>query len=93
MKDLHETHAAFDQPAGQQRRGGEGAALFGFRTVQIVSLFRLAGEIGEFRDAALHTKSHLELLRAGLNLRIANGLVGPLVQRADAIDHRAAQFA
>src|SRR6266853_652081 len=46
MKDLHEAHAALDQPPGHQRGVGESAPLFGLGTIELVSLFGFARKVG-----------------------------------------------
>src|SRR4051812_36240362 len=72
MEDLDEPDAALDQTASHQRGIGKSAALFGFRPVQVVSCFRLTGQINQAGNAGLHAESHFILLCPSLDLRVTD---------------------
>ena len=91
--DLHEAHAALDHPPGQQGRVGERAGLLRRVAVELVGRFGLAGDVGQLRHAGLHAIRQLVLLNARVRLRIAELLVVQLVERADAVEARAADIA
>ena len=91
--DLHEPHAALDQPAGQQGRVGERAGLFDRVAIELERRFGLVGEIGQLRHARLHAKRQFVLLDARVRFRIADLLVVQLVERLQAVERLAADVA
>ena len=91
MVDLDEADASFHETAGHQHAVGEASALTGFLAVQIEDVFRLLGEVGQFRHRSLHAEGHLILLDAGMGLRVAHGLVVEAVELVDAVDGLLAQ--
>ena len=88
---LHEAHAPFDEPTRQERGVGEGTGLAGLISVKLVRRVRLLGHGRQLRHAGLHAEGHLELLDAGVRLRVAHFAMGEFIQAAQAIELRAAK--
>ena len=78
--DLHEAHAALDQPAGEQGGGGEGAGLAGFFPVKFERRFRLTLDADQFGHTRLHAEGQFVLLDAGVCFGIADELVVQFVE-------------
>ena len=76
VENLHKSCAALDQTTRHQAGVGKRTTLFGFSTVKIKGMFRLAVEIGQLRHAGLHSECHLILLNTSLNFRITDAFVG-----------------
>ena len=75
MQNLHDAHAALDQPAGQQaavRRRCRARCTSGPYMSSVAC--DLLGEVGEFRHAGLHAEGHLVLRDARLRFGIAEAL-------------------
>ena len=68
--ELHEAHAALDQPAGEQAIVGK-RRLARLGAVQLEHVLRFLGRIHQLRRAALHPEGHLEGVDARGDLRIA----------------------
>jgi len=62
--ELNETHAAFDEAAGQQAVVGE-AEFAGLGAVHLVDGLGLLGDIGHLGNGGLHSIGELVLLDAG----------------------------
>ena len=86
MKQLHESHVAFQQPAGQQavRRIGSGLACF--VPVELERGFGLVGEIRQLRYGGLHPERHFVLRDARQDLRVAEILVLDRVELAEIVE-------
>ena len=72
VEDLHDAHAALDQPAGQQRAGRERAGLLHLRAVHAPSVS--AGSFDRSVSSGtlgLHAERHLVLGDARLRFRVA----------------------
>jgi hypothetical protein len=72
VDQLHEPHAALDQPPGQQAVVGV-RRLARLRPVQLQDRFRLLRQVHQLRGARLHAVGHLVGADAGGDLRVADG--------------------
>ncbi len=79
-------HPALRHAAGQQTVAGEGTGALDIRAIHIEDVLWLAREIGEFRDAGLHTIGHLILSHAGLDVRVSDLVVEAAVEGIDVVD-------
>ncbi len=92
VEELHEAHAALDHAPGQQTVAGEAPVVVAaVQAVQVADGARLARQVGQLGHRRLHAKGHLVLGDAGVDLRIAEGFGGHLVQLAQAVEHAAAR--
>ena len=92
IEQLHVPHAALDQPPREQAIVGE-TLLARLGAVQLVDVLRLLGDVDGVRGRHLHAERHFVLGDAGDRLRIAELLVGPLIDAGDRVDHVAAKLA
>ena len=84
--ELHEPHAALDQPAGEQAVAGEAGLLAVLDAVQVERRLALAAGVHQLRGAGLHPVRHLVGVDPRGDFRVA-GLDEPLqVQLADGVD-------
>src|SRR5207237_4631426 len=88
--NLHEANAALNEPAREQSRVGESARLFHRVAVEVESVLGFVGEVCQLGNARLHAKREFVLLDARPRFRIADLLVGQLVESAKAIERFAA---
>jgi hypothetical protein len=86
--ELHETDAALHQPPREQAVVAE-RHLTRFGAIHLVSRRRLAGDVGQFRDARLHPVRHLVGRDARGGFRVADALALERVERADEIERLA----
>ena len=89
VKNLDESHAAFDHAPCEQAVAGKGPVLFDFRAVQVHDVLRFAGDIGQFGNGSLHAEGQFLLGDGGLNLGIADLGEVFLVQLAQGVEHPA----
>ena len=64
-EELHEPHAPFEQPAGDQAGPAEIGRLGAIHAVKCQRLGRLAVKVGDQRDRRLHPRGHLVTANAG----------------------------
>ena len=79
VEELHEAHAALDEPAGEQAVHGE-AWLARLGAVQLERLGRFLRHVHEFGRAGLHAVGHLEGIDARGDLGIADRREMPLIK-------------
>ena len=86
--DLHESHAALDQPAGQQAARAEVAGLVAVEAVQVARRLRFLAQIDGFRRVGLHLVRQL----VGGDARGQVVLIGPrgmmpVVHAGERVEH------
>ena len=91
MENLGETHAAFCEATGLQAVIGKGALGLYIGTIERERLFRLLRHVSQLGDRGLHVEGHFVLRNTGMNLGIANLLVGQLVHVFEPIEHDSAR--
>ena len=84
VPELHEAHAALEEPPGDQRLPAMHAAA-----IQVAHVLRLAGEVERLGRLGLHAEGQLERLNAGLEPRIGPARAGAR-RSASAADRAAA---
>ncbi len=87
MEDLNDADAPFDEATGEEGGVGEAAGAFHIGAVHFEGGGGFAGEIGEFGDTGLHAERHLVLGDPGLDFRITEGPMMPVVQFIEGIEH------
>ena len=93
VEELHEAHALFDQPPGQQAVVGE-ARLARLRAVGFErSACGLLGDVHHLRHASLHAEGQFVLGDARQRFRVAQARGLHLVQVAQRVERLAAQLA
>ena len=90
--NLHEAHAALDQPPCHQRRVGKRAGLLRLVAVELVRRVRLARDSREFGHTGLHPERQFVLLDARVRLGIADGAEIHFVERAQAVERFASHL-
>ncbi len=83
--ELHEPHAALDQPPGQQAVVGE-RRLARLGAVQVERRLRLARQVDQLRGAGLHPVGHLVGGDPRGDLRVAGGVEPLGVEVADRVE-------
>ena len=91
VEKLHEAHAAFDQPAGEQAVHGK-RRLARFRAIHLQRLRRFLGNVHQLRRAGLHPIRHLKGVDARGDLRIAHRVEMFLVQFLDQVERATLHF-
>ena len=91
VEELHEAHAALDQPAGQQAVVGE-RRLARLGAVHLEHVLRLLRDVHQLRRAGLHAERHLERVDARGDFGIADCVEPHLVQLLDRIERVALQL-
>ncbi len=87
MQNLDGADATLNHPPGQQCAGREASWLQHFRSIQIECFLRLTLQVGQIRNARLHSKRHFVLCDPRLNFGIAQLIEAALVQLAERIEH------
>ncbi len=90
VKELHEPHAALDQPTSQQAIVGE-RRFARLGPVHFENVLRFAIQIHQFGRARLHAKRHFEGADSRGDFRIARGGQPRLVERPQGVERIALQ--
>src|SRR5262249_18536336 len=90
--DLHEPHAALDQPAGEQYRLRERTGLLRLVAIEFVGRGRLAAEVGQLRHGRMHPVGEFVLFDPRVRLGVADLPGGHLVESLETVQCLATNF-
>ena len=86
MIDLYETNIPLGQPASHERDVREAPGFPCVFSVEFEGALWFSAQVGQFRHAGLHPRSHLILLDPGKRLGISKFFIGQLVHLVDPLD-------